>query len=99
MQSVPLSSSPVPLQSVFTCAPAPTASSPEPDGTPAAPEENGETEIEPMRNGAGHISETESSDSGMTPGEKENSTGAPPDIEGGETISVEIMHTVCIYSS
>lgn len=81
MQSVPLSSSPVPLQSVFTCAPAPTASSPEPDGTPAAPEENGETEIEPMRNGAGHISETESSDSGMTPGEKENSTGAPPDIE------------------
>uniref|UniRef100_A0A673CDS2 Eukaryotic translation initiation factor 4 gamma, 3a n=1 Tax=Sphaeramia orbicularis TaxID=375764 RepID=A0A673CDS2_9TELE len=48
--------------------------SPEADGKPAAPEENGETELEPMRNGAGHTSETESSDSGATPGEKENST-------------------------
>lgn len=83
LQSAPLSSSPVPLPSVFTStspAPAP-ASSPEADGKPVAPEENGEAEIEPMRNGAGHTSETESSDSGATGGDKENSTGAPQDIE------------------
>ncbi|KAJ3602527.1 hypothetical protein NHX12_030280, partial [Muraenolepis orangiensis] len=43
----------------------------------APPEENGETE--PMRNGAGHASETESSDSGSGPGDKESS-GAP-DVE------------------
>ncbi|KAM7401729.1 hypothetical protein PAMP_017024 [Pampus punctatissimus] len=83
LQSAPLSSSsPVPLPSSFssTAAPAP-ASSPEADVKPAAPEENGESELEPMRNGAGHTSETESSDSGVTPGDKENSTGAPQDIE------------------
>uniref|UniRef100_A0A3Q3EL07 Eukaryotic translation initiation factor 4 gamma, 3a n=1 Tax=Labrus bergylta TaxID=56723 RepID=A0A3Q3EL07_9LABR len=83
LQTAPLSSSPVPLpSSVFTSSPVPApASSPEADGKPAAPEENGEAEIEPMRNGAGHTSETESSDSGATPGDKENSTGAAQDIE------------------
>uniref|UniRef100_A0A8C8FLU9 Eukaryotic translation initiation factor 4 gamma, 3a n=1 Tax=Oncorhynchus tshawytscha TaxID=74940 RepID=A0A8C8FLU9_ONCTS len=45
---------------------------------PPAPEENGEAE--PMRNGAGHTSETESSDSGATPGDNEGSTGPPPDL-------------------
>ncbi|XP_053172576.1 eukaryotic translation initiation factor 4 gamma 3 [Scomber japonicus] len=83
------SSSPAPLPSGFssttaaatTTAAAAPASSPEADGKPAAPEENGESELEPMRNGAGHTSETESSDSGVTPGDKENSTGAPQDIE------------------
>ncbi|XP_067442625.1 eukaryotic translation initiation factor 4 gamma 3 isoform X6 [Thunnus thynnus] len=82
LQSAPLSSSPVPLPSGFssTTAPAP-ASSPDADGKPAAPEENGESELEPMRNGAGHTSETESSDSGVTHGDKENSTGAPQDVE------------------
>ncbi|XP_070814343.1 eukaryotic translation initiation factor 4 gamma 3 isoform X5 [Chaetodon trifascialis] len=81
-QSVPLSSSPVPLPPVFTSSPAPApASSPEADGKAAAPEENGEAEMEPMRNGAGHTSETESSDSGATHGDKENSTGAPQDME------------------
>ncbi|KAM9409761.1 eukaryotic translation initiation factor 4 gamma 3 isoform 2-T2 [Pholidichthys leucotaenia] len=74
------SSSPVPLPSVFTSTPAP-AGSLEADGKPTAPEENGEAELEPMRNGAGNTSETESSDSGATPGDKENSTGAPQDIE------------------
>ncbi|XP_045931395.1 eukaryotic translation initiation factor 4 gamma 3 isoform X1 [Micropterus dolomieu] len=82
LQSAPLSSSLVPLPPVFTSVPAPApASSPEADGKPAAPEENGETEMEPMRNGAGHTSETESSDSGATPGDKENSTEAPQDME------------------
>ncbi|XP_070759420.1 eukaryotic translation initiation factor 4 gamma 3-like [Enoplosus armatus] len=82
LQSAPLSSSPVPLPPVFTSTPPPApASSPEADGKPAAPEENGEAEMEPMRNGAGHTSETESSDSGATPGDKENSTGAPQDME------------------
>ncbi|XP_044023856.1 eukaryotic translation initiation factor 4 gamma 3 isoform X2 [Siniperca chuatsi] len=82
LQSAPLSSSPVPLPPVFTSTPAPApASSPEADRKPAAPEENGEAEMEPMRNGAGHTSETESSDSGATPGDKENSTGAPQDME------------------
>ncbi|XP_062419899.1 eukaryotic translation initiation factor 4 gamma 3 isoform X2 [Pungitius pungitius] len=80
-QRGPGASSPGPLASVLTSAPAP-ASSPEGDGEPAAvPEENGEAEVEPMRNGAGHTSETESSDSGVTPGEKENSTEAPQDME------------------
>ncbi|XP_041837192.1 eukaryotic translation initiation factor 4 gamma 3 isoform X3 [Melanotaenia boesemani] len=84
LQSASQSCSSVPLPSVFTSTAAPAlapASSPEADGKPAAPEENGEAELEPMRNGAGHISETESSDSGATPGEKENSTGPPQDIE------------------
>ncbi|XP_063767498.1 eukaryotic translation initiation factor 4 gamma 3 isoform X16 [Eleginops maclovinus] len=80
--SAPLSCSPVPLPAVLTStlAPAP-ASSPEADEKPAAPEENGEADMEPMRNGAGHTSETESSDGGATPADKENSTGALQDIE------------------
>lgn len=87
LQSAPLSCSPAPLPSVFpsaaAAAPVPSpASSPQADGKPAAPEENGDAELEPMRNGAGHISETESSDSGATPGDKENSMGASQDIEG-----------------
>ena len=81
LQAAPLSNSPGPLATVFTSSPAP-ASSPEADGKLSAPEENGEAEMEPMRNGAGHTSETESSDSGATPGDKENSTGAPQDMEG-----------------
>lgn len=83
LHSTPLRSSPVPLPPVFTSAitPAP-ASSPEADRKPTIPEENGEAELEPMRNGAGHTSETESSDSGAAPGDKEISTGAPQDVEG-----------------
>lgn len=89
MQSAPLSSSPAPLPSAFTSTPAPASgSSPEADGKPTAPEENGEAELEPIRNGAGHTSETESSDSGATPGDKENSTGAPPDMEGEKDLSL-----------
>uniref|UniRef100_A0A3B3DP22 Eukaryotic translation initiation factor 4 gamma, 3a n=1 Tax=Oryzias melastigma TaxID=30732 RepID=A0A3B3DP22_ORYME len=63
--------------SPLSCSPLPSAFTP-----PAAPEENGETELEPMRNGAGHISETESSDSGVTSGDKENSVGPGQDMEG-----------------
>uniref|UniRef100_A0A8C9Z4T8 Eukaryotic translation initiation factor 4 gamma 3 n=1 Tax=Sander lucioperca TaxID=283035 RepID=A0A8C9Z4T8_SANLU len=82
LQPAPLSSSPLPLPSVLPPTPAPApASSAEAAGKPAAPEENGEAEMEPMRNGAGHTSETESSDSGATPGDKENSTGAPLEME------------------
>ncbi|XP_078139883.1 eukaryotic translation initiation factor 4 gamma 3 [Centroberyx gerrardi] len=82
LQSAPLSSSPAPLPSAFAPAPAPApVSGPEVEEKPAAPEENGEAELEPMRNGAGHTSETESSDSGATPGDKENSTGAAQDME------------------
>ncbi|KAI1890557.1 hypothetical protein AGOR_G00154910 [Albula goreensis] len=50
---------------------------------PLIPEENGEVEVEleaetePVRNGAGNASETESSDSGVTVGERESSTEAP----------------------
>uniref|UniRef100_A0A8C7HVR9 Eukaryotic translation initiation factor 4 gamma 3 n=1 Tax=Oncorhynchus kisutch TaxID=8019 RepID=A0A8C7HVR9_ONCKI len=46
--------------------PPPSAAPPamEAEEKPPAPEENGEAELEPMRNGAGHTSETESSDSG-----------------------------------
>ncbi|XP_024126411.1 eukaryotic translation initiation factor 4 gamma 3 isoform X4 [Oryzias melastigma] len=62
--------------SPLSCSPLPSAFTP-----PAAPEENGETELEPMRNGAGHISETESSDSGVTSGDKENSVGPGQDME------------------
>uniref|UniRef100_A0A3Q2VQV1 Eukaryotic translation initiation factor 4 gamma, 3a n=1 Tax=Haplochromis burtoni TaxID=8153 RepID=A0A3Q2VQV1_HAPBU len=73
----------------FTSTPAPASgSSPEADGKPTAPEENGEAELEPIRNGAGHTSETESSDSGATPGDKENSTGAPPDMEGEKDLNL-----------
>ncbi|XP_053725402.1 eukaryotic translation initiation factor 4 gamma 3-like isoform X4 [Synchiropus splendidus] len=76
------SSSPVSLPSVYTATLASArASSPDADEKPPTPEENGDAELEPMRNGAGHTSETESSDSGVTSGEKENSTGASQDIE------------------
>ncbi|XP_034021749.1 LOW QUALITY PROTEIN: eukaryotic translation initiation factor 4 gamma 3 [Thalassophryne amazonica] len=82
LEMAPLSTSPVPLPSVFTSTPVPVpASSPETDGKPPPLEENGEPELEPMRNGAGHTSETESSDSGATPGDKENSMGAAQDME------------------
>ncbi|KAF7658491.1 hypothetical protein LDENG_00012280 [Lucifuga dentata] len=82
LQSAPLSSSPAPLPSIFTSSSAPVPTCvPETDRNPDAPEENGEAELEPMRNGAGHTSETESSDSGVTSGDKENSTGAPQDLE------------------
>lgn len=81
LQSVPRSSSPVSLLPVFSCAPAAvSAVTPEADGKPA--DENGDVEMEPMRNGAGHISETESSDSGANLGDKDNSTGASQDMEG-----------------
>ncbi|XP_045078834.1 eukaryotic translation initiation factor 4 gamma 3-like isoform X4 [Coregonus clupeaformis] len=62
--------------------PPPSAAPPamEAEEKPPAPEENWEAELEPMRNGAGHTSETESSDSGATPGDKEGSIGAPPDL-------------------
>lgn len=43
---------------------------------PAVLEENGESEPEPLRNGAGHASETESVDSGVTEDQK-NSTNTP----------------------
>ena len=92
MHSAPPSSSPTPLASASSPAPVPVAvpAAPSPAPAPeaeaeekaAAPEENGEMELEPMRNGAGHTSETESSDSGVTPGDKENSTGPSQDIEG-----------------
>lgn len=83
LQSAPLSTSPVPLLQVVSPTPAVVpAVSPEADGKPTVPEENGESEMEPMRNGGGHISETESSDSGATPGDKESSTGASQDMEG-----------------
>ncbi|XP_029286855.1 eukaryotic translation initiation factor 4 gamma 3 isoform X3 [Cottoperca gobio] len=84
LQSAPLCSSLVPLPAVLTSTPAPApapASSPEAEGKPATPEENGEAELEPMGNGAGHTSETESSDGGATPADKENSTGAPQEME------------------
>ncbi|MBN3307711.1 IF4G3 factor, partial [Amia calva] len=41
-------------------------------------EENGEREPEPVRNGAEHASETESSDSGVTAADKEGSAGPAP---------------------
>ncbi|XP_014872728.1 eukaryotic translation initiation factor 4 gamma 3 isoform X10 [Poecilia latipinna] len=80
LQLAPLSCSSGPLPSVFPSAPAPT-SSPDADEKSSVSEENGEAESEPLRNGAGHTSETESSDGGATPGDKENSTGAPQDVE------------------
>ncbi|XP_066547258.1 eukaryotic translation initiation factor 4 gamma 3 isoform X2 [Amia ocellicauda] len=60
---------------------------PEPRSSPAlpeaekkapVPEENGEREPEPVRNGAEHASETESSDSGVTAADKEGSAGPAP---------------------
>ncbi|XP_023209316.1 eukaryotic translation initiation factor 4 gamma 3 isoform X3 [Xiphophorus maculatus] len=80
LQLAPLSCSPGPLPSVFPSAVAPT-SSPDADEKSSVSEENGEAESEPLRNGAGHTSETESSDGGATPGDKENSTGTPQDVE------------------
>nr|XP_061793761.1 eukaryotic translation initiation factor 4 gamma 3-like isoform X2 [Nerophis lumbriciformis] len=68
--------------SVFTSTTVPaSAGSPDADRKLAVPEENGEAEPEPLRNGAGHTSETESSDSGVSPGDKDNSTGASQDLE------------------
>lgn len=81
LQSLPPSSSPVSLLPAFSCAPAAApAGSPEPELKAA--DENGDAEMEPMRNGAGHVSETESSDSGANPGDKDNSAGASQDMEG-----------------
>ncbi|XP_036387006.1 eukaryotic translation initiation factor 4 gamma 3 isoform X2 [Megalops cyprinoides] len=53
---------------------------PEEAEEPLIPEENGEAELEAeiMRNGAGNASETESSDSGLTAGERDSSTRAAP---------------------
>lgn len=77
----PLSSSPGSLLPAPSCTPAALpAGNPEADGRAA--DENGDVELEPMRNGAGHVSETESSDSGANPGDKDTSTGASQDMEG-----------------
>ncbi|XP_061689117.1 eukaryotic translation initiation factor 4 gamma 3 isoform X4 [Syngnathoides biaculeatus] len=59
------------------------AGSPVANRKTAALEENGDTEPEPLRNGACHASETESSDSGTSPGDKDNcnSTRALQDVE------------------
>lgn len=71
------------LPSLFPSVDAPAlASSPAAERRLAVPEENGDAELEPLRNGAGHTSETESNDSGASPGDKDNSTGASQDIEG-----------------
>ncbi|KAL0978497.1 hypothetical protein UPYG_G00171250 [Umbra pygmaea] len=56
------------------------ASALEPEEKTQSPEENGEAELEPMGNGADHTSETESSDSGVTPGDKEESAGVHPEL-------------------
>ncbi|XP_061147126.1 eukaryotic translation initiation factor 4 gamma 3 isoform X3 [Syngnathus typhle] len=66
--------------------PAP-ASSPEANRRLAVPEENGDAEPEPLRNGAGHTSENETNDSGASPRDKDNSIGASQDIEGGPDLS------------
>ncbi|KAI1892495.1 hypothetical protein AGOR_G00134190 [Albula goreensis] len=58
---------------------------PEENQSPPLPEENGEQEVEPVRNGAEHASETESSDSGVTPGDKDTSTGATTYVFQEET--------------
>ncbi|KAG5282217.1 hypothetical protein AALO_G00053560 [Alosa alosa] len=50
---------------------------------PAAPvvvEENGERDPEPLRNGAEHTSETDSSDSGLTPGPRDGSGDPLPQL-------------------
>ncbi|XP_076124918.1 eukaryotic translation initiation factor 4 gamma 3 isoform X3 [Alosa pseudoharengus] len=46
-----------------------------PPQAPPMPEENGQPEPEPMRNGAAHVSETESSDGGVAPGDQ--NAGSP----------------------
>ncbi|XP_077458729.1 eukaryotic translation initiation factor 4 gamma 3 isoform X3 [Stigmatopora argus] len=74
----------LPLDSPSVTAPAEAPAitgSPETNRKLAVPEENGDTEPELLRNGAGHTSETESSDNGVSPGEKDTSTGASQDIE------------------
>uniref|UniRef100_A0AAY5JZB7 Eukaryotic translation initiation factor 4 gamma, 3a n=1 Tax=Esox lucius TaxID=8010 RepID=A0AAY5JZB7_ESOLU len=74
---------PLPTRLRRSSSPPPPAAVPpalEAEEKPPTPEENGEADLEPMRNGAGHTSETESSDSGATPGDKEGSTGVPPDL-------------------
>ncbi|XP_019712219.1 eukaryotic translation initiation factor 4 gamma 3 isoform X4 [Hippocampus comes] len=76
------------LPSLFPSVDAPAlASSPEAERRLAVPEENGDAEPEPLRNGAGHTSETESNDSGVSPGDKDNSTGVSQDIEVGPDLS------------
>ncbi|KAL2104182.1 hypothetical protein ACEWY4_001050 [Coilia grayii] len=52
--------------------------------TAAAVEENGEQEPEPLRNGAEHASETDSSDSGLTPGPRDASGDSPPGPDEGD---------------
>ncbi|CAF90414.1 unnamed protein product, partial [Tetraodon nigroviridis] len=73
----PPSSSPVSLLPALSCAPAAVAA----EAEAKAADQNGDLEMEPLRNGAGHTSETESSDSGANPGDKDNSTGAAQDLE------------------
>nr|XP_015192555.1 PREDICTED: eukaryotic translation initiation factor 4 gamma 3 isoform X3 [Lepisosteus oculatus] len=68
------------------CSPVP----PEGEKKPPVPEENGEQEPEPVRNGGEHISETESSDSGVAPGEKEGST-EPMETEGKKQYDREFL--------
>ncbi|KAG9337675.1 hypothetical protein JZ751_028325 [Albula glossodonta] len=66
---------------------------PEENQSPPLPEENGEQEVEPVRNGAEHASETESSDSGVTPGDKDTSTGATTYVfQEGKELSLVSGH-------
>ncbi|KAJ8387227.1 hypothetical protein AAFF_G00159460 [Aldrovandia affinis] len=63
---------------------------PEENQNPPFPEENGDQEAEPVRNGAEHTSETESSDSGVTPGDKDTSTGAPTYVFQEEPVESDV---------
>ncbi|XP_061543106.1 eukaryotic translation initiation factor 4 gamma 3 isoform X3 [Phycodurus eques] len=81
LQSALLGGSVAPPSTFHTVDAAAPASSPVADRKLAVPEENGDTELEPLRNGACHTSETESSDSGVSPGERDNSTKALQDME------------------
>lgn len=47
------------------------------------PEENGETETEPLKNGDGHVLETEHMDNTVTPEEGNGSTGPSIAIQEG----------------
>uniref|UniRef100_H3CBX3 Eukaryotic translation initiation factor 4 gamma 3 n=1 Tax=Tetraodon nigroviridis TaxID=99883 RepID=H3CBX3_TETNG len=78
----PPSSSPVSLLPALSCAPAAVAA----EAEAKAADQNGDLEMEPLRNGAGHTSETESSDSGANPGDKDNSTGAAQDLAGADLL-------------
>lgn len=49
-----------------------------------SPEENGETETEPLKNGDVHILETEHTDNTVTPEEGKTSTGPSLDIQEGK---------------